>query len=129
MFWRRRKDEECWKRWEWLVATYGLGAVTGPPTLVTVIDVRQRASTGLKGYLHFPPHEVFHAMWIENGWPSPGTSMVVTGHIWDDPPATHHGEVVYVVDAVHEVVLPAVMRGWQRHQRRLDRKRRRQPVV
>lgn len=129
MFWRRRKDEESWKRWEWLIATYGLGPVERRPTLVTVIETRQRARRGLKAYVHFPPHDVFHAIWIEGFWPGPCTSMVVTGHLWREVSTTHHHEVVYWVDGVYEVIDPAVTRGRQRHERRLARKRRPQPVV
>lgn len=124
MFGRKRKDESRWERWEQLVATHGRGSA-GLPTLVTVTQVRQRARRGLKGYVTFPPHGGVYAMWIEGFWPGPGTSMVVTGHFWNDVRATHHGEAVYWVDAVHESVDATVPRGWQRHQRRLDRKQNR----
>jgi hypothetical protein len=120
----RRRDERLWSQWEQMLR-HGLGPVERRRTLVTVVGQRQQARSGLKAYLRFPPHSGVHAAWFRNYWPPAGASLVVTGQFWADTYATHHGEVVFMVEDVHAVSGPDVLRGWQRHQRRLERRQQR----
>ena len=50
----RRRDERSWQRMQPLLPV-AVGAVADHHTLVVVCGVRQRAATGLKAYLRFPP--------------------------------------------------------------------------
>lgn len=120
----RRRDERSWDRVQRQLTPFAIGAVADRPTLVVVCGVRQRAGTGLKAYLSFPPEAGLHAAWFPRAWPPTGHHLVVRGHFWTDVDATHHGEEVFWVDAIVDSVDASIVRGWRRHQRRLARRRR-----
>jgi hypothetical protein len=97
----------------------------GAPTLVVVCAHRQRARTGLKAFVLFPAAQKISAAWFPGWWPSIGSRAVVSGRLWNDIWATHHGEVVFWVEHVHAVADADVLRRSGREQRRLNRRQRR----
>ena len=117
----RRRDERSWQRMQPLLP-FAVGAAADRPTLVVVCGVRQRAATGLKAYLCFPPEDRLHAAWFPLAWPPAGRHLVVRGRFWADVDATHHHEEVFWVDGILDSVDASIVQGWRRHQRRLARR-------
>jgi hypothetical protein len=89
----RRRDERYRTQFEDVLLYHGVGPVEVCPTLVAICSHRQRARTGLKAYLTFPPYADVYATWIAGWWPPVGAHLVVSGHFWDKVDETHHREV------------------------------------
>jgi hypothetical protein len=122
----RRRDEQAWERWERMAPFHGVGPVEHAPTLMTVQHVRQLAHRGSKAYGIFPPYSGIHAVWCPDRWLRVGEHAVVTGHFWSDTGTTHHQEVVFVIDVVHDAADATVLDGWRKHERRRRRRQRRE---
>lgn len=124
----RRRDARLAQRWERGLEVGNCSPIGTHRETCTcfgqVVQLRQRARTGMKAYVRWLADQSVTAAWFEGAWPGAGSYVIARGEYSD---GTHHAERVFYVASGGCEVLPADANiAWDRHLRRQAKKGRRQ---
>lgn len=112
------RDAALAARWDCLRGYEQLGMPTSTsgiaPAVLIVTAVRQVAARGLKGYADVLGGPRGHAVWFEGFHPPVGPILFVGGRYWPVGRGQHHGEPVFWVDVIWDVLPPDAPAAWAR---------------